>query len=164
MQENFMQEDFMQENRVEKAVRLFKEEGHNCAQAVFAAYADKYGIDKETALKMSASFGGGMGRMRLVCGAVSGMLMVNGMENGATDAQDKQAKLHNYEMVQKLAAAFRQANGSIICGELLSMNNEPLSTHPQASERTPQYYRKRPCADYVRCCAEIIEEYLMKKD
>ncbi len=152
----------MEENRVEKAVRLFKEEGHNCAQSVFAAFAGKYGIDKETALKLSASFGGGMGRMRLVCGAVSGMLMVNGMENGCTDSKDPVAKKHNYEMVQRLATAFKEENGSIICGELLAGACQKVSTHPQAEERTPEYYRKRPCAEYVRCCAQLIEDILMK--
>lgn len=154
----------MEENRVEKAVRLFQEEGHNCAQSVFAAYADKYGIDKETALKLSTSFGGGMGRMRQVCGAVSGMFMVNGLENGCTHPEDREAKKHNYEMVQQLAAAFKQENGSIICGELLAGNCVKVSTDPMASERTPEYYRKRPCAEYVRCCAQLIEDYLMKKE
>lgn len=153
----------MEKNRVEEAVRLFKEEGHNCAQSVFAAYADKYGIDKETALKLSASFGGGMGRLRQVCGAVSGMMMVNGMENGCTNPEDREAKKQNYAMVQQLAAAFKQENGSIICGELLSGTCQKVSTDPMASERTPEYYRKRPCADYVRFCAELIEAHLMQK-
>ena len=153
----------MEINRVEEAVRLFKEEGHNCAQSVFAAYADKYGIDKETALKLSASFGGGMGRLRQVCGAVSAMLMVNGMENGCVHPEDRLAKQENYAMVQQLAAAFKAENGSIICGELLAGNCPKVSNDPMPSERTPEYYQKRPCADYVRCCAELIEKYLMQK-
>ncbi len=149
-------------DRVEEAVRLFKEEGHNCAQSVFAAYADKYGIDKQTALKLAASFGGGMGRMRLVCGAVSGMMMVNGLENGCTEPADREAKKNNYAMVQELAAAFKAENGSIICGELLAGACQQVSTEPLPSERTTEYYHKRPCAEYVRCCAKLIEKYLMQ--
>ncbi|MBP5170901.1 MAG: C_GCAxxG_C_C family protein [Bacteroidales bacterium] len=153
----------MTEDRVEKAVALFHE-GYNCAQSVVAAYADLYGIDTETALKMSASFGGGMGRMRQVCGAVSGMFMVNGLDNGQTDPSDKEAKQRNYAKVQELAAAFRSENGSILCGELLAGTCRKVSDDPQPSERTPEYYRKRPCAEYVRCCAQLIESHIRKQD
>lgn len=153
----------MTEDRVEKAVALFHE-GYNCAQSVVAAYADLYGIDTETALKMSASFGGGMGRMRQVCGAVSGMFMINGLDNGQTDPSDKEAKQRNYAKVQELAAAFRSENGSILCGELLAGTCRKVSDDPQPSERTPEYYRKRPCAEYVRCCAQLIESHIRKQD
>ena len=129
-----------------------------------AAYSDLYGIDTETALKMSASFGGGMGRMRQVCGAVSGMFMVNGLDNGQTDPSDKEAKQRNYAKVQELAAAFRSENGSILCGELLAGTCRKVSDDPQPSERTPEYYRKRPCAEYVRCCAQLIESHIRKQD
>jgi len=151
----------MEENRVEKAVSLFQQ-GYNCAQSVFAAFADLYGIDKDTALRLSASFGGGMGRMRQVCGAVSGMFMVNGLVNGSTDPSDHEAKTANYAMVQQLAAAFRQENGSIICGELLAGKIEKPSTDPAPSERTAEYYHKRPCVEYVRQCAQIIESQLFE--
>lgn len=153
----------MTEDRVEKAVSLFRE-GYNCAQSVVAAYADLYGIDTETALKLSASFGGGMGRMRQVCGAVSGMFMINGLNNGQTDPSDKEAKQRNYAKVQELAAAFRSENGSILCGELLAGTCRKVSDDPQPSERTPEYYRKRPCAEYVRCCAQLIESHIRKQD
>ena len=153
----------MTEDRVEKAVALFHE-GYNCAQSVVAAYADLYGIDTETALKMSASFGGGMGRMRQVCGAVSGMFMINGLDNGQTDPTDKEAKQRNYAKVQELAAAFRSENGSILCGELLAGTCRKVSDDPHPSERTPEYYRKRPCAEYVRCCAQLIESHICKQD
>lgn len=153
----------MTEDRVERAVALFHE-GYNCAQSVVAAYADLYGVDTETALKMSASFGGGMGRMRQVCGAVSGMFMINGLDNGQTDPADKEAKQRNYAKVQELAAAFRAENGSIICGELLSGTCPRVSDDPQPSPRTPEYYRKRPCAEYVRCCAQLIESHIRKQD
>ena len=89
------------ETRVEKAERLFKE-GYNCSQSVFAAYCDLYGIEEEMALKLSASFGGGMGRMREVCGAVSGMFLIAGIETGATEGKDSEGKKHNYDTVQFL--------------------------------------------------------------
>lgn len=153
----------MEENRVDKAVALFKE-GYNCAQAVTAAYADLFGMDKETALKVSASFGGGMGRMRQVCGAVSGMFLINGLANGSVSACDKEAKKNNYAMVQQLARAFMQENGSINCGELLS-NTLPKAQiedrNPESAERTAAYYLKRPCVEYVRYCACLIEKYIL---
>lgn len=151
------------EDREERAVALFRE-GYNCAQAVVAAFADLYGLDTETALRLSASFGGGMGRMRQVCGAVSGMLMVNGLDNGSSDPADKQAKQRNYAKVQELAAAFRAENGSIICGELLAGTCPKVADSPVPSDRTEEYYRKRPCADYVRCSARLIATHLLKQD
>ncbi|MCD7826450.1 MAG: C-GCAxxG-C-C family protein [Clostridiaceae bacterium] len=108
------------ESRKEMAQKLFKE-GYNCSQSVFAAYADRYGIDRETALKISASFGGGMGRMREVCGAVSGMFLVAGLETGSTDGKDAAGKKYNYQIVQDLAEEYRKQNGSIICRELLGL-------------------------------------------
>lgn len=119
------------ETRKERAARLFKE-GYNCSQAVFAAYADKYGIDEETALKLSASFGGGMGRMREVCGAVSGMFMIAGLETGATEGKDVEGKKANYDMVQKMAEVYRKENGSIICKELLGL--VPMPARQEQSE------------------------------
>lgn len=158
------------ESRVQKAEALFKE-GYNCSQSVFAAYADLYGIDRETALKLSSSFGGGMGRMREVCGAVSGMFMVAGMETGATQGSDAEGKKANYDMVQKLAAEFRSQNGSIICKELLGLvpikgaNKESEDASVQAAAftdtkpeaRTEAYYKKRPCVEYVKQVCEILE-------
>ena len=144
--------------RVDTALELFAE-GYNCAQAVFAAFSDKYGIDKDTAMKLSSSFGGGMGRMREVCGAVSGMFMVAGLETGATEGADADGKAANYAKVRELAEKFKAENGSIICRELLGLDKAQKESHvPEA--RTPAYYQKRPCAEMVKMAAEIlIEEF-----
>lgn len=151
------------ESRKEKAVKLFKE-GYNCAQSVFAAYSDLYGIDEKTALRLSSSFGAGMGRMREVCGAVSGMFLIAGLETGAIDGKDVSGKKHNYEVVQKLAEIYRKKNGSIICKELLGLDRQITAeqlkdTTPEA--RTPQYYKKRPCPQLIYNAAEIIETVLL---
>lgn len=140
--------------RKETAVALFKE-GYNCAQSVFAAYADLYGIDRETALKMSCSFGGGVGRMREVCGTVSGMAMVAGMQTGNTDAKNQQAKKENYEIVRELAEEFRRENGSIICRELLGLDKAEKEAAPEL--RTEEYYKKRPCVELVEMAADILD-------
>lgn len=151
------------ESRVEKAERLFKE-GYNCSQSVFAAYCDLYGIDEKTALKLSASFGAGMGRMREVCGAVSGMFLVAGMETGAIEGKDSEGKKYNYDTVQFLADKFKEKNGSIVCRELLGLgekkSEEFKETKPE--KRTEQYYKKRPCVEMVKTAAMLIEEYLLK--
>lgn len=165
--------------RKEKAVSLFKE-GYNCSQSVFAAYADRYGIDREMALRLSASFGGGMGRMREVCGAVSGMLMVAGLETGATEGKDVKGKKANYDMVQKMAGIYREANGSIVCKELLGL--VPMASHQennslkaaqvnnisfhdtQPEARTEEYYKKRPCIKLIQMACDIIEQELYGKD
>lgn len=147
--------------RSEKAVELFKQ-GYNCSQSVFGAFADVYGMEEEMALKVSASFGGGMGRMREVCGAVSGMFMVAGLETGTSDGKDAAGKKHNYEVVQQLAAQFKERNNdTIICRELLGLEmKDNKETTPEL--RTAEYYKKRPCVELVRDCAEILEEYFEK--
>ena len=144
--------------RSKQAVNLFKQ-GYNCSQSVFAAFADLYGMDVETALRISSSFGGGMGRMREVCGAVSGMFMVVGMETGTVDGRDSAGKQHNYQVVQQLAEEFRQKNGSIICRELLGLPSMP-QTDTKPEERTNEYYKKRPCVQLVEEAALILEEFL----
>ena len=144
--------------RADRAYDYFRS-GYNCAQAVFMAFSDKYGIDEETAAQLASSFGGGMGRMREVCGAFSGMLLVNSMETGTADASDREAKAANYESVQKLAARFKEENGSFICRELLGLTAKQESEETAApSERTPAYYKKRPCAEIVKSAALILEE------
>lgn len=149
------------ETRPEKAERLFRE-GYNCSQSVFMAFSDVYGIDEELASRLSASFGGGMGRMREVCGAVSGMLMVAGLETGATKGSDKEGKKANYQMVQKLAEEYREKTGSIICRELLGLDeNAPMEAKP--AERTEEYYKKRPCVELVRQAAEILEHNFFER-
>ena len=114
------------ESRAGKAGELFME-GCNCAQAVFVTYADLYGFDRATAMRVAASFGAGMGRMREVCGAVSGMFLVAGMETGATQGRDQEGKRRNYEVVQQLAARFKEEYGSIICRELLGLDKRELT-------------------------------------
>ena len=143
------------EARAQKAQELFKQ-GYNCSQAVFASCADIYGLtDEQLALRLSASFGGGMGRMRLVCGAASGMFMLAGLQNGSATPHDSEGKMANYAFVQQLAGEFKGKYGSLICAELLGLAPKP--EEPKPAERTPQYYEKRPCAEMV---AEAVRIYL----
>ncbi len=141
----------------EEAKRLFLS-GHNCAQSVFLAFAKELNLDEKTALKLSAGFGGGMGRLREVCGAVSAIFMVLGMKYASDNPADHAQKAKLYARVQELANRFKAENGSIICRELLSLPPGPQDPTPQ--ERTPQYYRLRPCPEKVANAARILEEYL----
>ena len=150
----------MEEERIEMAVSLFKE-GFNCSQSVVAAFADKYGFTREQALKMSASFGGGIGRMRETCGAACGLFMLAGLETGATEGADREGKAANYALVQELAEEFKQRNGALRCADLLGLSKkEPVVSTPEA--RTDQYYAKRPCVKMVEEAARIWCEYLEK--
>jgi len=137
------------------AEELFRE-GYNCAQAVLIAFGDVTGLDKETSAKLASSFGGGLGRMREVCGAVSGAAMVLGLVRGYADPTDAEAKKAHYHLVQEFAARFKEQNGSIICRELLSGVSVRKGSDPEA--RTAEYYKKRPCPELVRQAAEILEE------
>jgi len=142
----------------EKAQSLFKG-GYNCAQAVFAAFCDETGLDESTALRLSSAFGGGMGRMREVCGAVSGMLMALGMLKGYSEAGDDNIKKELYQRVQTLAGEFRDKSGSIICRELMALP-ERISD-PTPEKRTAEYYgHRKSCIDAVGNAAEILESYL----
>ena len=143
------------ESRVEKAVGLFLS-GYNCCQSVFAAYSDIFGMEQEMALKVSCSMGGGIGRMREVCGAVSGMAMVAGLACGNTDPNNQAAKTKNYETVRQMAARFEEEHKTIICREILGLRAAEKSAAP--SERSESYYKKRPCAGMVETAARIIEE------
>ena len=146
------------EERIEKAVSLFKE-GYNCSQSVVAAFADIYGFSHEQALKMSASFGGGIGRMRQTCGAACGLFMLAGLETGCVDGKDREGKEANYKVVQELAEEFKKRNGSLICAELLGLSKSaPTPATPEA--RTAEYYKKRPCVKMVEEAARIFSEYL----
>ena len=149
------------EDRIELAVSLFKE-GYNCSQAVVAAYADMYGFTREQALKMAASFGGGIGRMRKTCGAACGLFMLAGLETGCTDGKDREGKEANYKVVQALAEEFKKRNGSITCAELLGLEKS-ASTPTTPEARTTEYYKKRPCVKMVEEAARIWSEYLCKK-
>lgn len=144
-------------NRSEKAVALF-ESGYNCAQAVFVAFADVVGMDEEAALRLSSSFGGGVGRQREVCGAVSGMCMVAGALFGYDDVTDPKVKTEHYALIQEMCGKFREAFGSIVCRELLGAKT--ATTTPVPSARTPEYYATRPCAKFVGMCADILGEYI----
>ena len=152
------------EERVAKAKRLFKEEGYNCCQAVVLAYSDLFGIDEVLAAAMSSGFGGGMGRMREVCGSVSGMVMLGGLIAPAADPSIKVDRTRNYALVQEVANEFKAINGSIICRELLGLvpagaPSAPVPAEPpEPSDRTPEYYRKRPCEELVGISARIIGE------
>lgn len=148
-------------NHQDRVVALFRE-GYNCAQAVFAAYCDETGMDFETALKLSSSFGGGMGRLREVCGAVSGMFMVLGAKYGYSDPKDNKAKEQHYRLIQTLAKQFEEQNGSIICRELLGLDH--VRDHPVPDERNAAYYKKRPCVEMVRYAAEILDHYMEEQE
>lgn len=156
--------EFDIEERVAKARRLFKEEGYNCCQAVVLAYNDLFGIDDTIAASMSSGFGGGMGRMREVCGSVSGMVMLAGLIAPADDPSIKVDRTRNYALVQEVAGEFRKINGSVICKELLGLvpmgasGNSVPQESPEPSERTPEYYKKRPCEELVGISARIIGE------
>lgn len=149
------------EERIVKSTELFKE-GFNCCQSVVAAFADKYGFTKEQALKMSASFGGGIGRMRETCGAACGMFMLAGLETGSTEGSDREKKSANYAFVQELAAEFKKRNGALRCADLLKLPND-TKISSQAESRTEQYYKKRPCSKIVEEAAKIWAENLKQK-
>ena len=151
------------EERVAKAKRLFKEGGYNCCQAVVLAYNDVFGIDDDTAAALASGFGGGFGRMREVCGSVSGMTMLAGLIKPASDPSVKEWRTANYALVQEMAEDFRKINGSIVCKELLGL--VPIGSctpapkeSPEPSDRTPEYYKKRPCEELVGIEARIIGE------
>lgn len=139
------------------AARLFCE-GYNCAQSVLLAFEDMTGLERDTALRLSSSFGGGLGRMREVCGAVSGAAMVLGLVRGYSDPENHRAKREHYALVQEFAKRFKEKNGSIICRELLKGSNVKGGNEPEM--RTAEYYRNRPCAKLCGQAAEIVGEML----
>lgn len=141
------------EQRAQQAEDFFRS-GYNCAQSVYMVYSDLFGIDRRLAAKISAPFGGGMGRLREVCGTCSGMFLVAGLAIPADDPQNREAKAANYALVQQLAADFRAENGSIICRELLGLDHKSDAPTPEA--RTEGYYKKRPCAELVHQAAQIV--------
>lgn len=146
--------------RGDKAKAFFGQ-GYNCSQSVLMAFSDITGIDEKTSAMLSSGFGGGMGRMREVCGAVSGMFMAASIVSGYDDPADFEGKKRTYAMIQALAEKFKAQNGSIICKELLGLD-KPEGTHiPE--QRTPEYYQKRPCGDLVKDAAEILEEYFISE-
>jgi C_GCAxxG_C_C family probable redox protein len=147
------------EQRVERAKEFFGN-GYNCCQSVVLAYADIIGLEPTLAATVSAPFGGGMGRLREVCGAVSGMTMVAGFLSPCPTADDPEAKKANYALVQQFAEAFRKQNGAIVCRTLLGL--ECTKDDPTPSPRTAEYYKKRPCAELVGDAARIVAQYLVE--
>lgn len=144
----------------EAALALFNK-GYNCAQSVFLAFRPLYGLEEEQAAALASSFGAGLGRLRQVCGALSGGAMVLGILLGGYKPGDDAAKAAHYALVQRLAKAFEQANGSIICSKLLQGINTDTSPNPQP--RTTEYYKKRPCGQICYTAAALVEGILREK-
>ena len=130
--------------------------GYNCSQSVVLAFSDLTGVDKDTLLKLSSPFGGGMGRMREVCGAVSGMYIVLGLLEGYSDNKAYEQKKELYKTVQELAERFKVQNGSIICREVI----KNPSSSPEPTIRDENFYKERPCVKMVMTAADILENYL----
>lgn len=150
--------------RVERAVDNFMQ-GYGCCQSVVAAFADLYGLDDTMAKRIAAGFGGGVGRMRMMCGAVSALVILVGLDCGQTEGSDREGKSACYRVVQQLLERSRQQNGSIICAELLGLNGyERAHSSYIASERTAEYYKKRPCAAKVESVARLFAQYLAVKE
>lgn len=150
-------------SRVEDAVAMF-ESGYACAQSVFVTYADLFGLDRETALKLSGPLSAGVGRMREVCGTVSAMAMLAGLKKGFTDPKQEAEKTQTYETVRHMSDAFRQEHHTIVCRELLGLppgceREESAAPAP----RTPEYYASRPCSRIVRTAALLVESMLLQE-
>ena len=148
------------EDRIQRAVELFMQ-GYGCCQSVVCAFADLYGLDEETALRIAAGFGGGVGRMRMMCGTVSALVILAGVERGQTRGEDREGKMACYQLVRDLLETFKQRNGSIICAELLQMQGVKAETNTaQPDERNAEYYRVRPCARKVESAARVFADFL----
>ena len=153
-------ETVCEKSRGDRARELFRE-GYNCSQAVTLAFAEELearGISREMAAGLASSFGGGLGRLREVCGCVSGMALVCGALEGYTDPKAAAEKQDHYKRIQELVSAFKNENGSYICRELLAGIN--TDTNPVPEARTESYYKKRPCAELAACAADILERHL----
>lgn len=142
-------------NHRDTAAQAFVD-GYNCSQAIAVAFSDMTGLTPEFSARMASSFGGGMGRMREVCGTVSGMLMVAGLLYGYSTPGDDVSKREHYQRVQELAGKFREREGSIICREILK--NPPSDPNP--TPRTADFYKKRPCVRLVMLAADILDDYI----
>ena len=151
------------EKRVAQAVDNFMA-GYGCCQSVVAAFSDLYGLDETLAKRIAAGFGGGVGRMRMMCGAVSGIVMLVGLDCGQTKGNDLEGKSACYKVVQDLLAKSKEENGSLICAEILGIQgNEKAHSSYVASPRTAEYYKQRPCAAKVESAARIFANYLRGK-
>lgn len=147
------------EDRVQQAVEYFMQ-GYGCGQSVAAAFADLYGFTPEQAKMVGAGFGGGVGRMRMMCGAVSGLVILAGMKDGQTEGSDRQGKAECYKVVQQLLEQFKQENSSIICAELLGIKGPVPMGNFIPAERNADYYKRRPCVAKVESAARIFAAYL----
>lgn len=147
----------MKYDHAEKACQLFAD-GLNCAQSVLVAFCDVTGLDKDLAIKLSSSFGGGMGRMREVCGTCSAMFMIAGIVYGPGESFSHEDKSEHYKRIQYLASQFKEAHDTIICRELLK--GLAVTSTPEPERRTEEYYKVRPCVRFVRTAAEIMDKYL----
>ena len=161
------------DDRVTRAVENFMA-GYGCCQSVVAAFADIYGLDDMLAKKIAAGFGGGVGRMRMMCGAVSGIVMLTGLDCGQTEGSDREGKSACYKVVQELLAKSKAENGSLICAEILGLKGYErqrvgasagmkAQSSYVASERTAEYYKQRPCVAKVESAARIFANYLKEK-
>ncbi len=151
------------DERVTRAVENFMA-GYGCCQSIVAAFADLYGLDDTLAKKIAAGFGGGVGRMRMMCGAVSGIVMLVGLHCGQTEGSDREGKSACYKVVQELLEQSRQQNGSLICAEILGLKGyEKASCSYIASPRTAEYYKSRPCAAKVESAARIFADFLKRR-
>ena len=148
-------------SRAERAKELFQQ-GYACSQAVVLAFADVCKTGEDVLSKMALPFGGGLGRLRLTCGAVSGMAIVVGLTCSSAE-NDPENKRQTYAIVQELCAKFQAENGSLICNDLLTGANLQVTVGGDAEQRTSEYYKKRPCAEIVYSAARIVEEYLQEK-
>jgi C_GCAxxG_C_C family probable redox protein len=149
--------------RIQRAVENFMN-GYGCCQSVVAAFADLYDLDDTTAKRIGAGFGGGVGRMRMMCGAVSGIVILVGLDCGQTEGSDREGKTACYKVVQELLTKFSDQNGSLICAEILGLKgHKKAQSSYVASERTAEYYRQRPCAAKVESAAHIFAAYLESK-
>ena len=152
------------DRRVALAVENFMS-GYGCCQSVVAAFADLYGLDEVMAKRVAAGFGGGVGRMRMMCGAVSAIVMLVGLDCGQTEGADREGKSACYKVVQELLAKSKEQNGSLICAEILGIQgHDKAPCSYVASPRTAEYYRTRPCAAKVESAARIFAEYLNNKE
>ena len=145
-------------SRADRAEELFRQ-GYNCGQSVFAAFADVLGLTVEEAAKIASPFGAGFGKLREVCGAVSGMTLVTGYLKGYSDPADYESKKEVYALIRKMCAEFEERQGSIICRELLGLKKGEDTAEPAV--RTEEYYRSRPCIGACRTAAEIVEKEIL---
>lgn len=147
------------EERIQRAVELFMS-GFGCCQSVVAAFADMYGFTEKQAVLVAAGFGGGVGRMRMMCGAASGLVILAGLNDGQTEGSDREGKGHCYKVVQQLLEDFKQENGSYICAELLGLKGPVKPGNFVPDERNAEYYKARPCAAKVESAARVFAKYL----